>query len=310
MLAFFVLLLLQGPPSVPGPPTVPGYVQKETPVERQSAYDLAASRAIEQRLPLAIFVGMPARSLSGVMSVRVDTYNGSAEPRIVVGRVGQSGEALDTRVGDADILRAAGVGVQRAPFVPPDDSDLAAGPWPQSLPFPEGLRRYRRARRTQSIAVVDGRDSIQPVSRFDLEAKWHVPGGLMGVEDWKSDLYRVLPSAPAVWIGNIDVLNSFGNYQANRGYKRSYPAGTMFADVLSHKGRVFEVRYAEKREDGTWDRYVAFKDAAARPIGYLGLQGQRCASCHDGFPGSGNYGSGLIPGGDSIFSDPFAELER
>lgn len=305
MLAFFVLFLLQGPPAVPGPPMVPGYVPKETPTERQSAYDAAATLARDKRLPLAIFVGVAPRNVNGVVSAPGTAYGG--EPRIIVGLVGGRGQVLDARASDADIRAAAGVR-QAVPFVQPDGDDLAAGPWPESLPFPDGLQRYRRARRTQSIAVVNGRDSIQAVSRFGLEAKWHVPGGMLGVEGWRSDLYRLVPNAPRVWVANIDVLNSMGYFQANRGYRRAYPAGTYFADVLSHKGKVFEVRYAEKRDDGTWDRYVAFKDAAARPAGYHGLQ-QRCASCHSE-AGTGVYGAGLVPGGDTVISDPFMELEQ
>lgn len=181
-------------------------------------------------------------------------------------------------------------------------------PWPEALPFPKGLKRYRRAVNTQSIYVLVGHgDRIDRVPRTRLERKWNVPGGMLGVEGWQSDLYRVVPGAPQVWVGNIAVLNSSGYFQANRGYRRSYPAGTVFADVLSSKGRVFEVRYAEKRANG-WERYVAFKDASARPAGYQGLQGQRCASCHSE-AGTGAYGAGLVPGGDGVISDPFQELE-
>src|ERR1019366_2075659 len=97
-------------------------------------------------------------------------------------------------------------------------------------------------------------------------------------------------------------------------FKRSYANGTIFADILSNKdGKVFEARFAEKRDDGTWDRYVAFKDVSARPSGYHGLTSKDCRTCHESTtdgPGTGGYALGLIPGGDTIISDPFQELER
>src|SRR6185369_2028701 len=120
-----------------------------------------------------------------------------------------------------------------------------------------------------------------------LEERWQVPGGMAGVVGWQSDLYKFVPEGGSVWVGGISVKNSLGYFQTEGGWKRSYPVGAWFADVLSHRGKVFEVRFAEKQDDG-WHRYVAFKDRAARPPGYTGLK-QSCASCHDGDekPGSG-----------------------
>ena len=53
--------------------------------------------------------------------------------------------------------------------------------------------RYRPARFTQRIAVTNDRDSITPVPRSATEAKYQVPGGLVGVVGWRSSLYKFIP---------------------------------------------------------------------------------------------------------------------
>ncbi len=175
-----------------------------------------------------------------------------------------------------------------------------------------GLVRYQPAQFTQEIAVTNDRDRISKVHRTWLndQHKWATPGGLYKVNGWKSDLYKYMPEEPKTWVGNIAVWNG-SNFQNNRGWKRSYAPRSLFVDVLSYQGKVFETRIAEKRTDGTWDRYVATKDISARPPGYHGLK-MKCAMCHnkiDG-PGTGGYAVGLILGSDEIVSDTFPALEN
>ena len=171
------------------------------------------------------------------------------------------------------------------------------------------MKRYKRAAMTQEIAVTNDRDRITPVHRLEVEnKKWLVSGGMLGIEGWRSDLYKN-DAKPNEWIGDIQVLNSLGYMQPNRGWKREYPDGAKFLDVLSSKGKVFEVRQREKTE-GKWHSSVIFDDEKARPLGYTGLTSS-CISCHnakDG-AGTGGYAAGLVPGGDTILSDPFAKLE-
>lgn len=193
-----------------------------------------------------------------------------------------------------------------------DDNLEAAGPWPEGLDRPDDMQRYRRAHYTQSIAVVNDRDSITPVDRGALpEKKWLMSGGLLGFEGFRSDLYRNSTASRAVpFIANIDVLNSLGYIQQNRGWRRVYPDGSRFMDVLSKNGKVFEVR-ERRKESGVWKSEVIFEDEKARPIGYTGL-GLKCSSCHNGTdgPGTGGYAVGLVPGSDTVFSDPFPALEK
>lgn len=170
--------------------------------------------------------------------------------------------------------------------------------------LPKEAVKYERARLTQSIVVRNERDAIDAVPIVNLEAKWHQPGGLEGIKGWTAVKYRTLPEGARVktWIGNIQVLNSFGYYQPNRGLQRAYPDGTRFDEILSNaKGVVFEHRVREKKNKA-WDAYTLYENANARPTGYKGLK-LACASCHDE-AGSGKYGLGLVPGGDTVLSDP------
>ncbi len=171
---------------------------------------------------------------------------------------------------------------------------------------PIGLVRYRRAQYTQEIAVTNNVDRITPVHRSKLESKWHQSGGMEGISGYHSDVYKFVPAGMRVGIANIQVWNG-SNFQPNRGWTRSYPDGTVFFDVLSKDGEVFEAR-ERRKENGNWKSRVVFKDEAHRPTGYKGLT-VSCASCHDE-AGSGNYGVGLVPGGDTVLSDGFDALER
>ena len=193
------------------------------------------------------------------------------------------------------------------------DPDLTRrGPWPKVLEFIEGMKRYKRASYTQEIAVTNDRDRITPVHRTQLENKdWMQPGGMLGIEGYRSDLYRnsVAQNGVESWIGNISVKNSLGYFQENRGWVARYPEGARFWDVLSNTktGQVFEIRQRLK-EEGRWRNSVLFEDEKERPAGYTGLT-KSCTSCHSQ-AGQGNYASGLTPGSDSTLSIGFKALEK
>lgn len=182
--------------------------------------------------------------------------------------------------------------------------------WPVSVPFPKDLKQYERAKFTQSIATRNDRPAIDSVSRRLLLARWTISGGMEGIRGFRSDVFVLGGQQYFDNIGFIQVKNSFGYFQPELGHVRRYADGNLFVDLLSHDGKAFELRVAEK-QNGQWRRYVAYKDESARPKGYTGLK-VSCMSCHnntDG-PGTGNYGVGLISGGDTIFSFPFEALEK
>jgi cytochrome c len=64
---------------------------------------------------------------------------------------------------------------------------------------------------------------------------------------------------------------------------------------------MFEHRVRSK-DSGRWYSRIEYVDEAARPDGYTGLK-VSCASCHSE-AGTGKYNDGLVPGGDTVLSDP------
>lgn len=298
-------------------------------------YAEASAQAVKQRKPLVTFLGYGfARQVPGAVVCVAAKLTGYDGPAIIVAVPALKHAWLDeaavlpANATDAKIIatwqltepvRKAASPVA-APFEPSGklpraerDDDLEGfGPWPIDLKKPEGFIRYRRAKRTQEIAVTNDRDRITPVPRTVLEAKYHQSGGMQGLR-FRSDVYKLASVKPRVYVGDIAVLNSFGSYQNNRGWRRDYPAGAAFMDVLSNvdTGEVFEVRKLEKHgprpED--WYAFVDYENPDERPTGYTGKIGVSCGSCH-GHAGTGPYAAGLVIGGDMILSDPFPALER
>lgn len=282
--------------------------------------------AIKNRQYLVTFVGVSARDVPGAVVHSVEFLSKHYPEKCVVLHFAKNDGYLywvATLPADAtfdqiyakadyrqEVSRAAIPFELSAKTARRDDDIKGRGPWPVSLPFPEGMVRFHRAEWTQEIAVTNNRDRITPVHRNNIASKWHQSGGMGGVKGYHSDLYKLVPIPPRVFVGNIGVLNSLGYIQQNRGWRREYADGTRFDDVLSNTatGKVFEHRTAEKR-NGTWTRKVLFSDHAERPSGYSGLGGQSCSSCHDQ-AGTGGYAMGLVPGGDTVLSDPFEGLEQ
>ncbi len=172
--------------------------------------------------------------------------------------------------------------------------------------LPAGAEQYTPAKYTQSISVLNDNDDIRPSPVAALsDARWHGPGGLVGIDGWRKESYKYVPANRRTrhWIGNIGVRNSFGFVQQNRGIQREYPTGTRFDEVLinAETDSVFEHRVREKWADG-WRSTVHFTDETARPVRYTGLK-VSCSSCH-AEAGTGKYAEGLVPGGDTVLSDP------
>lgn len=190
--------------------------------------------------------------------------------------------------------------------MPPQAPRMAAECWLSPMPYPDGAEWFPGTKTTQSVFVTqDGEGTrwnhIERVSTASLDPKWRMSGGMIGIQGWRSDKFRLIPGgAPKTWTDYIQVWNG-NNFQSNKAIVRSYPDGTRFDDILSVAGRVFEHRVRTK-DAGRWRAEVIYEDRTARPAGYTGLRAS-CASCHSQAPGSGNYGVGLIPGGDTVFSD-------
>lgn len=300
MLVFLAMAIAQ--PQVPPLPQVPPVVEM-FPAYRQTSG------------PVVVFVQCSPRAIKGAKVFHEPkAFPETNIPTIVVSPDGTKRIDLPVSASDSEIRQAAGLERPLArPFSRPgerrtaDDDGKATGPWPKTISR-EGFERYVPARYTQSIATRDNAPAIDAVHRSNLKMEWQVPGGMEGVDGWSSDLYRYVPKGwQREWTAHLPVLNSFGNFQTELGWTRAYPDGTVFMDVLSNEGKVFEARIAEKQE-GKWERYVAYRDTASYPSGYTGLT-KTCASCHQQ-AGTGGYGVGLVPGADTIISDPFPALEK
>lgn len=187
---------------------------------------------------------------------------------------------------------------------------LAAPPGGYTPDLPAGAVRYESEKYTQAISKLYDTPRVRKVPVRELEARWHQSGGMHRVSGARSEKFRTLPPGKRVdyRLALLEIENGIpkpggGNYrQKEYAVQRSYPVGTRFDDVLYNRhGQVFEHRVREKTWKG-WKSRVAFSDQLRRPPGYAGLK-QSCASCHDE-AGSGGYAKGLVPGGDTVLSDP------
>lgn len=178
--------------------------------------------------------------------------------------------------------------------------------WLSSEPYHEGAEWFKGSKKTQMVYnTTSGWNHIEEVGVEHLDPKWQMSGGMVGLSGWRSDKFRLLPRGESVktWTDYADVLNIYGVLQKNKKIIRSYPNGTRFDDILSDvHGKVFEHRVRTKGDDGRWRSEVIYEDKSVRPVGYTGLS-VSCASCHRE-AGTGSYGVGLIPGGDTVISDP------
>lgn len=166
---------------------------------------------------------------------------------------------------------------------------------------------YKSDEWTQSIFTFYSTDRvIRRVPIEKLEAKWHQSGGMEGIKGVVSRKYKTQPSPVVQRLDFIEVefTDTAGQKQKQKelGIVRSYPDGTRFEDKLYYNDILFEHRVREKK-DGKWDSFIEFREILARPPGYNGLKAS-CASCHNQ-AGTGLYGVGLVPGGDTVLSDPF-----
>lgn len=202
---------------------------------------------------------------------------------------------------------------------------------PPRASLPAGAVRYEPATHTQALSQNRGvgdfafRRVTAPVPITSMpNTDWHQSGGMRGLKDVTSEKYRTGGAAASKYApitiknglvrtadGRIDLKKEQAEAmklriveeftQKEYGIVRTYPDGVRFDDVLKYKGVVFEHRVREKK-NGVWSSRVVFEDKDARPPGYTGLK-VTCASCHDQ-AGSGGYAEGLVPGGDTVFSDP------
>lgn len=339
------LFAVAQPAVAPKPPMAPPIAIERLAIPKATkSYAEYRAEAITANRPIVIFVRCEPRPVAGAVVCRVDHLDGyDSGPNIVIGvpdaKVGMRWKAtLERDASDAAIRRELQVSRMAVPFFRPrasiadgdipasgrwytqDETSKVAAMWPKDMPMPDGLKFYWQTKLSQRIAVTNGSPSNDwyHEDRDDVFAnaptsfnpnkhdpRWAAPGGLVGVNSWESYTSMIMPSTPRTWVQPVPIAN--GGIIPG-GVLWEYPIGTSFSDLLVSNGKPFELRYREKRSDGQWDSYVAWKDASARPTGYVGA-GQRCAACHDLAGASEQYGI-TVRGKDGTFSYLPFDLER
>ncbi len=299
------------PPQYPSLPQYPTFAEPDL---EESPYKAVTLQALREGKDVILYVGVTPKEVAGTMPLYRATHEWGkgvyrlqpkADGWLYERQVSLPATPFVRKSGNSSLRQGSRPGELR-PIA--DDDTNGRGPWPTSLPFPEGAERYMPAKVTQSIYTLNNSPAIDRVDRRQLKAETFVPGGMESVQGWRSDLYRYVPPGwQRSWRARMPVVNSFGATQYELGWTRAYPDGTYFIDALSNsEGEPFEIRMREKI-GGRWQSYIAWKNIDARPTGYHGLN-RSCASCHEQ-AGTGGYAVGLWPGGDTVLSDPLEGLE-
>lgn len=332
------MLSVAQPAIAPKPLQAPPVAIERITLPKAKTYADYRAEAIAAGLPIVIFVRCESRPVAGAVVCRVDHLDGyDSGPNIVIGvpdaKVGMRYKTtLPADATDTQIRREIGVTQSRLPFFKAlrdrriADAEIPASGrwytesetakvkemWPKGLPVPEGIKFYWQTKLSQRIAVTDNRASNAwyHEDRDDVftnaptsfnpnkhDPRWAAPGGLLGVSDWESYTAATFPDQLRVWKQPVPIAN--GGI-IDGAILWEYPPGTTFADLLVSKGKPFELRYREKKADGQWDSYVAWKDVQARPDGYFGA-GQKCSTCHNLAGASEQYGI-TVRGKDTVFS--------
>ena len=181
--------------------------------------------------------------------------------------------------------------------------------WPRDVDMPPGLRFYARSEYSQRLTITNDRDTLRIV-RQDTDdvftnaptvlnpnriSPWKVSGGMDKVRGFQSKTALAIPKGQAIryWSERVEAGAAHPLPRASW----SFPVGTVAADLLSHDGKLFEVRTLTKTAKG-WHSEIVWGSGVKVP-GYTG-PGRRCHECHDKV-GSGGYGV-RVRGSDGLFS--------
>lgn len=298
--------------------------KEKEPTKPALNYWQGSAKAIADDRDLMIFVGIKSRPLHYAVSCETERMDGYPAKCIILaspnGRGGLYWVMTLSEHGDPIKSKESEVEPSAIPFaqsaqarpgeIVDDNFDAAVrGPWPNTVEFPSGMIRFLPAKFTQRLF---NRYQMDVVPRAGSLLKWRVPGGMEGIRGWRSDLYELPNKKPRTWKDTIYVLNGFGDTQPETGYKRKFPIGSKFMDVLSNiRGEVFEIRVREVKLsdfEPFWDSSVLYENATARPSGYSGIRLKQCAECHNQ-AGTGSYNDGLVPGGDTVHSKGVEGIE-
>lgn len=291
--------------------------QEETPAE---LYERKAQEALRSGKPIVIFVRTKAVEVPGSVVVEWNYQEGFEG---ITGRVTYvpDGKGWFTLKEERQVLPFVA-----NPFQPASNESSLLNPrqtattddslqerlvnlWPAEVEMPKGLKAYRPTRKSQRMAITNGMDSnliydkdqddhwtnapslLNPNRQFP----WAVPGGLDNAKGWESIIAVALPSAVSMYGDRVDV----GARHPLPKTRWTFPEGTQFVDLLTYKGKPFELRTRTKIK-GEWVSKKEYEDKTARPEGYNGLT-KSCVECHQGAGSQLQYGIS-VRGDDGAFS--------
>lgn len=189
--------------------------------------------------------------------------------------------------------------------------------WPAEVEKLEGLKLFTPTKYTQRLAITDNRSTnfLYRIDQDDVFVNspttvnpnrvfpYATPGGLHNSTGWQAMRAARIPGPVRIWTEGVPVP---GTSTPLPKVRWSFPAGTVFVDMLYKDGKCFELRTATKGDDGKWDHKPLYRDLDAAPANFHGA-GMACASCHKDAGASLNYGI-TVRGDDRVFSwTPFMD---
>ena len=318
---FLTAVLHGAPPQAPCPPQAPEEESVASfkppallPATEPKQYDELRAEAIQSGSWLVVVVGNMPAPAGYKLVYRAPTFQGDPTPRVIYA-YGARNELWRHRTEVAGrerrLLPFPFFGKRARARAHAEGKPEAASSWPTELEFLADLEVYDTARMTQKSGNRSGLGANYIVPRAAVGEKWLVPGGLQGLTGWRNVLLRSPQNRVQHWFNHADPGEAGwprGVWGSEIIHQRRYEDGALFADVLiGQDDEIFEVRTAEKK-NGEWQRRVVYRNEDAAPAGYRAVSMRQCRECHEQ-AGTGGYGVALIPGGDTILSDPIPALE-
>jgi hypothetical protein len=182
--------------------------------------------------------------------------------------------------------------------------------WPSDVAMPKGLKEYKPWRFSQRLVILNGQRhnhwwpnhadhpfaNSSPEQNPNARHPWAVPGGMDNLRGWHALKACVIPGAVKIWTEDVNVPAARFPLPQHRW---AFPDGTVFADLLTYDGKLFELRTL-KKVDGQWQRRVEHQNKDHAPPGYKGA-GKACVDCHSRAGASEQYGI-TVRGSDGVFT--------
>ena len=165
-----------------------------------------------------------------------------------------------------------------AQWLPDEDQARYRKIWDATgVPFPDGGKFFALTRVSQRLVTINDVPSMgiydrdyQGARNINRQDPWRTPVGLHAspTDQWATAKLAVFPGKIRVRQHVVQVLNEFGSYQPQWSIYWTFPAGTVFGEMLIRPGlsQAFEVRTRTKGADG-WDAGITYRPWAEPPKG-------------------------------------------